>query len=73
MYIEFTKKKVFEQLMLAVATPACCRHGRQTVSIPECDLTGMFEERDVKVYLSCLLGCTRDRHFLSTMTAGLIR
>ena len=44
-YTEFTRKKVFEQLMLAVATPACCRHGRQKVSTPECDLTGRLEER----------------------------
>ena len=39
-YTEFTKKKVFGQLTLAVASPACHRHGRQKVSIPECDLTG---------------------------------
>ena len=40
MYTEFSKKKVFEQLTLAAASPAHRRHGRQKVSIPECDLTG---------------------------------
>ena len=40
MYTELTKTKVFGQLTLAVAPPACWRHGRQKVLIPECDLTG---------------------------------
>ena len=39
-YTEFTKKNVFEKLTVAVASPVRCRHGRQKVSIPECDLTG---------------------------------
>ena len=40
MYTEFTKKTVFEQLTLAVASSARRCHGRQQVLIPECDLTG---------------------------------
>ena len=40
-YTEFTKKKVFGQLTLAVAPLARRRYGRQKASIPECDLTGM--------------------------------
>ena len=40
MYTEFTKKKVFELPTLAAAAPARCRHGRQKVLIPECNLTG---------------------------------
>ena len=39
MYTEFTKKKVFGQLTLAVAAPARRCRGRQKVLIPECDLT----------------------------------
>ena len=46
MYTEFTKKKVFEQVPLAVACSACHRHGSQEVSyrsrrisISKCDLT----------------------------------
>ena len=39
MYTEFMKKKVFELLMLAAASQAHRRHGRQKVSIPECGLT----------------------------------
>ena len=34
------KKKVFELLRLAAASPAHRRHGRQKDSFPECDLTG---------------------------------
>ena len=37
MYTEFMKKKVFELLTLAAASPAHRRHGRQKVSILECD------------------------------------
>ena len=33
------KKRVFELLTLAAVSPARSRHGRQKVSIPECDLT----------------------------------
>ena len=44
MYTEFTKKKVFEQLTLAVACPAS-----QKVSISECDVTW----RRVKVEHYC--------------------
>ena len=40
MYAEFTKKKVFELLTIGAGTPACHSHGRQEVSIPECNLTG---------------------------------
>ena len=39
-YTEYMKKKVFELLRLAAATPARRNHGRQKVSIPKCDLTG---------------------------------
>ena len=37
---QFTNKKVFGQLMLAVALLTCRHHCRQKVLIPECDLTG---------------------------------
>ena len=37
---EFTKKKVFGQLTLAVASPVLHCHGRQQVLLPKCDLTG---------------------------------
>ena len=36
MYTEFMKKKVFELLALAAASPARSRHGRQKLSIPGC-------------------------------------
>ena len=39
MYTEYIKNKVFELLMLAAASPVHGRHGRQKVSIPQCDLT----------------------------------
>ena len=39
MYTEFTKKKVFEQLALAVACSASRRPASGDVSITECDLT----------------------------------
>ena len=38
-YTEFTKKKVFGQLTLAVACSASCPHSRWEVSISECDVT----------------------------------
>ena len=37
---EFTKKEVFELLIVGGGSPTCRRQGRQKVSIPECDLTG---------------------------------
>ena len=40
MFTEFTKKRVLGQLTLAVTSPAGRCHGRQKVSISECDLTG---------------------------------
>ena len=40
MYAEFTKKKVFKLLAVGAQSPARHCHGRQTVLIPECDLTG---------------------------------
>ena len=43
--IEFTKEKVFGQLMLAVGLLARGRHGRQKLLIPKGDLTGTLEER----------------------------
>uniref|UniRef100_A0A671TRE8 AT-rich interactive domain 4A n=1 Tax=Sparus aurata TaxID=8175 RepID=A0A671TRE8_SPAAU len=42
-----------------VASPACCRHGRRKVSIPECDLTGRLEE--APPLLCCLLDHTGSR------------
>ena len=45
MYTEFMKKKVFKLLTLSAAPQVRRRHGRQKVSIPECDLTGTLEER----------------------------
>ena len=36
-YAEFTKKKVFDQLTVGAGSPAWLHHGRQKVSIPECD------------------------------------
>ena len=39
-YTEFTKKKSFGQLTLAVASLVRRHHGRQKVSIPECEQTG---------------------------------
>ena len=47
MYAEFTKKKVFEQLTLAVACSARRRPASGEVSISECDVTW----RTVKVEL----------------------
>ena len=38
-YTEFTKKKVFEQLTLAVACSASCRPASGEVSISKCDAT----------------------------------
>ena len=43
-YAEFAKKKVLGQLTSVAASPACRRHGRQKVLIPECNLTGTPEE-----------------------------
>ena len=45
MHTEFAKKKVFKQLTLAAVSSTRRRHGRQKVSIPECNLTGRLEER----------------------------
>ena len=54
MYTEFTKKKLFEQLTLADAFSAPCRHGSREESISECDVTW----RTVKVDRYCLLATT---------------
>ena len=43
-----------------------CRHGRQKVSIPECNLMGRLEEQ---VTITLLPVALRDRHSLSAMTA----
>ena len=53
-YTEFTKKKVFEQLTLAVACSASCRHGSQEVLISECIVTWRW----VKVDRYCLPATT---------------
>ena len=39
------KWRFFEQLTLVAVSPARRRHGRQKVSIPECNLSGRLEER----------------------------
>ena len=44
-YTEFMKRKVFKLLRLAAEAPVRRCHGRQKVSIPECDLTGTLEEQ----------------------------
>ena len=62
-YTEFMKKKVFEQLTLAAASPARGRHGRQKVSITEWESNGEpLLKRACQVSL-------RDRYFLAAMTA----
>ena len=53
-YTEFAKKRVFEQLTLAVACSARSRHGSREVSISKCDVTW----RRVKVECYCLPATT---------------
>ena len=54
MYTEFAKKKVFGLLTVGAGSPPRHRHGRQKVSIPECDLTRRLEERSTITLLAVL-------------------
>ena len=66
-----TKKKVFEQLMLASVFLARRRHGRQKVSIPECNLTGRLEEQSTITLLPVRLFIKLYVHTNNVVSAGV--
>ena len=51
----FYKKKVFGLFTVGAGSPARHRHGRQKVSMPECDLTGRLDERSTITLLLSVL------------------
>ena len=66
------KKKVFELLALAAASLAHPRHGRQKVSIPECDLTGTLEERFTITLLPVFVSVVRTSRVITCKSSSKI-
>ena len=64
------KKKVFELLTLAAASPVHRPHGRQKVSIPECDRTGrrVMVNRSAALSLNTGSFISNNKMLLPTLT-----